>query len=493
MYLQLAVFLDDDPIPAAALEMLWGVEKYEVEDTMALLSKKSLALAEYDPASDGYVYSLHDLQLDYLKSMLTAEEQQTMHRALVEKYFGRVAYRYGDLKDDGYILTHLGYHLLKAGLTASFPEVYLDLNYVEVVLKACGTACLLYDYRKYGHLIAGNDLDGDMLEDFEEFCRTAGATLNSSTVTDIVQLGLRELPSSAVYQAARQLANQRPEFLYLEWRNRSSIQSQNVATILHPGVPTAIRFLQDSRVVTASQEGVIKVWNVNNGDVVQRLHGHRGHITCLGLGLWSEDDRGSSVVDLCTGGEDGTVRLWRTTPWKEEGVGPDGGSSLVYRKKSLRRPSPRLSKLTALHELFTSRGQEDDSRRTMQYGRKAEVEGGADTEVLAVAWRPAVPQFGGRAADTVVGQVAAAGRLGRIVVFEAGSGARAWESAGHGEPVNCLEYSFAGDQLASGSDDCTVRLWSADSGEFLGWNIEVRLVILFLYYNIFILIATRFD
>jgi hypothetical protein len=50
--------------------MLWGVDKYEVEDTMALLSKKSLALAEYDPASDGYVYSLHDLQLDYLKNML---------------------------------------------------------------------------------------------------------------------------------------------------------------------------------------------------------------------------------------------------------------------------------------------------------------------------------------------------------------------------------------------------------------------------------------
>ncbi len=46
------------------------MDKYEVEDTMALLSKKSLALAEYDPASDGYVYSLHDLQLDYLKNML---------------------------------------------------------------------------------------------------------------------------------------------------------------------------------------------------------------------------------------------------------------------------------------------------------------------------------------------------------------------------------------------------------------------------------------
>jgi hypothetical protein len=258
MYLQLAVFLDDDPIPAAALEMLWGVEKYEVEDTMALLSKKSLALAEYDPVSDGYVYSLHDLQLDYLKNMLTSEEEQAMHRALVEKYFARVAFRYGDLRDDGYILTHLGYHLLKADLTTAFPVVYLDLNYVEVVLKACGTACLLNDYRKYGHLIAGG-AEGEHEEarqDFEEFCRTVGATVSSSTVTDIVQLGLRESAGSAVYQAARQLANQRPEFLYLEWRNRSNIHSQNVATILHPGVPTAIRFLPDSRAVTTSQVGL---------------------------------------------------------------------------------------------------------------------------------------------------------------------------------------------------------------------------------------------
>ena len=29
MYEQLAVFLDDDPIPSAALEVLWGVERYQ--------------------------------------------------------------------------------------------------------------------------------------------------------------------------------------------------------------------------------------------------------------------------------------------------------------------------------------------------------------------------------------------------------------------------------------------------------------------------------
>ena len=34
MYEKLAVFLDDDPIHSAALEVLWGVERYEVYFTL---------------------------------------------------------------------------------------------------------------------------------------------------------------------------------------------------------------------------------------------------------------------------------------------------------------------------------------------------------------------------------------------------------------------------------------------------------------------------
>jgi WD40 repeat protein len=211
-----------------------------------------------------------------------------------------------------------------------------------------------------------------------------------------------------------------------------------------------------------SQEGVIKVWNVVNGEVVQRLHGHRGPITCLGLG--PSDEGGDGVVSLCSGSEDGTVRLWRTDPWDEE-VGPNG-ASLVYRKKSLRRPSPRLSKLVALHELFTSRGQEDDSLRSLHYC-EPNVDEVGDDEVLSVAWRST-----STAASHDDGQIAAAGRSGRIVVYEARSGERVWETGGHSEPVNCVEYSGCGDELASASDDCTVRLWSADSGEFLGGNVS---------------------
>ena len=48
----------------------WDMDHYEVEDLMTEFLKKSLAQSEFDPKLDSYVYSIHDLQLDYLKSKL---------------------------------------------------------------------------------------------------------------------------------------------------------------------------------------------------------------------------------------------------------------------------------------------------------------------------------------------------------------------------------------------------------------------------------------
>ena len=52
------------------------------------------------------------------------------------------------------------------------------------------------------------------------------AQVSSSPDADVVQLALREVEGSSVYQAARRLADCRPETLYLEWRNRANVQSQ---------------------------------------------------------------------------------------------------------------------------------------------------------------------------------------------------------------------------------------------------------------------------
>ena len=87
-YEKLAVFLDDDPIPIKTLEILWNVDKYEVEDTMNTFLKKCLASCEADSTKDSLVYTLHDLQLDYLKNKLRddPDRERLLHRDFVVKF-----------------------------------------------------------------------------------------------------------------------------------------------------------------------------------------------------------------------------------------------------------------------------------------------------------------------------------------------------------------------------------------------------------------------
>ena len=45
---------------------------------------------------------------------------------------------------------------------------------------------------------------------------------NPSFTSDVIQLALREPPESAVHTAAMVIAQQRPERLYLDWRNKDN-------------------------------------------------------------------------------------------------------------------------------------------------------------------------------------------------------------------------------------------------------------------------------
>jgi hypothetical protein len=54
----------------------WDMDMFEVEDVMTAFLRKSLAQSEFDQTLDSYVYSVHDLQLDFLKSQLKEDEER---------------------------------------------------------------------------------------------------------------------------------------------------------------------------------------------------------------------------------------------------------------------------------------------------------------------------------------------------------------------------------------------------------------------------------
>lgn len=51
------------------------------------------------------------------------------------------------------------------------------------------------------------------------------------------------MEKSMKFRPFRLVADSEPELLYLEWTNKSRFHSKNIATILHPGKPTDIKFV----------------------------------------------------------------------------------------------------------------------------------------------------------------------------------------------------------------------------------------------------------
>ena len=75
----------------------------------------------------------------------------------MRKYLDKCQQNYGDMEDDSYLFSNLGHHLLKSGRTELFPDIFLDLKYVEACLNSTSytSVDLLNDYSRYGEHIMG--------------------------------------------------------------------------------------------------------------------------------------------------------------------------------------------------------------------------------------------------------------------------------------------------------------------------------------------------
>lgn len=190
----------------------------------------------------------------------------------------------------------------------------------------------------------------------------------------------------------------------------------------------------DGRLVaSASEDGMVRLWERGTGREIRRLEGHRGPVL-------SVDFRSDGQV-MVSASQDGTLRVWETSSGREIWHVADAVGVL----SAAFSPDGRI--VAGASEDGTIRLWESDAGGEIQElvsdGKPA----------LAIAFNP-----DGKA-------LASASKDGVVRLWELDSGSELLRLDGSGRPVRSVAFAPDGLTLASASEDGTVRLWDVLGNE----------------------------
>ncbi len=226
--------------------------------------------------------------------------------------------------------------------------------------------------------------------------------------------------------------------------------------------------------ITAGDEGVVRIFDARTGVLSGELVGHERSIYDLAAA------READVV--ASGGVDGTARLWRPSSGEALGVvRPPGGAlrSLALSPSGTvlatgNNDGPVRLWDAATGQFLGSLEGHQDSVIDLQFDRTGALLASASLDGTARLWRvtpeaAAVAELRGHigyigqvsfSPDAVL--VATAGEDGTARLWETVTGRQVSLLRGHGGMVNRVDFRPDGRSLATASDDKTARLWRVD-------------------------------
>ncbi|HEV7503372.1 MAG TPA: TIR domain-containing protein [Thermoanaerobaculia bacterium] len=466
LYFQLAVFPEDAEIPLAILASYWQLSHFGARKLCGRLYDLSL-LRDFEVKSG--VVRLHDVIRKILIEQNGADIS-SLHNRLLDSHCPASG-RWADLaEEDQYLWRNLAGHLLGAGRIAELRDLLVDFSFLEAKLKATDINALSLDYAN----LAGGD---------QEFRLIQGALQLSAHILgrDKQQLApqlLGRLLNRKELRIERLLAEASSwqQDLWLRPRMASLIRPGGALIRVlegHEGRVNAVAVLDCGRVVSASADWKLRVWDLKSGRTLQILEGHTGGV--LAVAVLNEDRVVSASVDQ-------TLRVWdlKSGQTLQTLEGHTGGVQAVAvldgrraisasvdrtlrvwdleRGKILQTLGGHTDRVTAVAVLDCSHiisASVDGALRIwdLESGRTLQILEGHTNGVHAVA------KLDG-------GRVISASADGTLRVWELESGRTLHILEGHRSAIRSVA-KMAGDQVVSASDDRTLRVWDLKSGQTL--------------------------
>jgi len=201
-------------------------------------------------------------------------------------------------------VSELPYQQTYGNLWAELEQTLCDLYFIEAKCMAGGTYELVTDYLLAVSIIP-NDINNSSIHrkilEFEHFVRTHGHLFTTNPLQVFPQAANEPdmtRPAVAAKQLWKNGIEQRP---WLQWVNKPSHKDPCLLTIGTRGssVKTCAYSPDDRRIVSASWDGILTVWDAESGEELWHLDAVHAH-SCA----WSPD--GSNIA----AGSSKDLRIW---------------------------------------------------------------------------------------------------------------------------------------------------------------------------------------
>lgn len=291
-YSRMAIFPEDERVPLSVLGLLWNVGEPELHQRCRRFAEMSL-LYRFDPVA-GWI-QIHDVMRAYLRRE-HRDEMPNFHGVLIDEYLASQEAQALPVTS-GYFVSRLPFHLSESGRTDDLEDLLFNYRWLENKLARTEVNSAIADYDLLqGHRAAETVREALLLS-------RSVLTADPSQLAGHLHGRLAGSDSVKIQSLLVRADTDGP----LPWLRPLTASFQRPSGPLvysfqaHQGEIQAIVGVDDERFATAATDGQINLWDFRTGELL---------VTLSGLDCPIRHMASPKRNQVLTGSDDGVIRLW---------------------------------------------------------------------------------------------------------------------------------------------------------------------------------------